>query len=76
MSENENKDDKKELSVIDSFRAELAREHFKTLVNFMKSEDNAKKFMSAVIYSVQRTPKLLECDRTSLMNAFMTCAEF
>lgn len=73
MSENT---EKKELSPIDSFKWELAREHFKTLVNFMKSEDNAKKFMSAVIYSVQRTPKLLECDRTSLMNAFMTCAEF
>lgn len=32
--------------------------------------------MSSVIYSIQKTPKLLECDRTSLMNAFMTCAEF
>ena len=61
--------------IINSFKSELFNTHYKTLVNFMKSEENANKFMSAVIYSVQKTPKLLECDKTSLMNAFMTCAE-
>lgn len=65
-----------EISTIDSFKQELFKNHYNTLVNFMKNEDNAKKFMSAVVYSVQKTPKLLECKRESLMNAFMTCAEF
>lgn len=64
-----------EISTIDSFKQELFKNHYNTLVNFMKNEDNAKKFMSAVVYSVQKTPKLLECKRESLMNAFMTCAE-
>lgn len=65
-----------QLSTINSFRQELKSAHYKTLVNFMKNEESAKKFMSAVVYSVQKTPKLLECKRDSLMNAFMQCAEF
>lgn len=65
-----------DISVINSFKQELMSAHYKTLVNFMSNEENANKFMSSVIYSVQKTPKLLECERTSLMNAFMTCAEF
>lgn len=66
----------KEISIVDSFKQELMSAHYKTLVNFMKNEDNAKRFMSSVVYAVQKTPKLLECKRESLMNAFMTCAEF
>lgn len=65
-----------DISTINNFKQELMSAHYKTLVNFMSNEENANKFMSAVVYSVQKTPKLLECDRTSLMNAFMTCAEF
>lgn len=65
-----------DLAKIDSFKMELHNAHYKTLVNFMKNEDNAKRFMSSVMYSVQKNPKLLECDRSSVFNAFMTCAEF
>lgn len=65
-----------EVAKINSFKVELQQAHYKTLVNFMKNEENAKKFMSAVVYAVQKTPKLLEVERTSLMTAFMTCAEF
>lgn len=32
--------------------------------------------MSAIVNSVQQNPKLLECERSSLYNAFMKCAEF
>ena len=65
-----------EIVTIDSFKQDLMKMHYKTLVNFMKDEESAKKFMSSVIYSIQKTPKLLECKKESLMNAFMTCAEF
>jgi recombinational DNA repair protein RecT len=65
-----------EIVKVEDFKKELMTNYYKTLVNFMKSEDNAKRFMSAVVYSVQKTPKLLECDRESLMTAFMTCADF
>jgi recombinational DNA repair protein RecT len=67
---------KQEITRMDNFKKELFANHYKTMVNFLRNEENANKFMSSVIYSIQKTPKLLECDKTSLMNAFMTCAEF
>jgi recombinational DNA repair protein RecT len=42
---------------------------------FKKNEKEAMKFMTSVSNSVQQTPKLLECERSSLINAFMKCAE-
>lgn len=61
---------------ITSIKTELFNAHFKTAVNFLGSEDRAIKFMSAIIYNIQRTPKLLECDRNSLIQSFLTGLEY
>lgn len=65
------------LSPIDSFKVSLATQHQKAINNFFRG-DNEKvmKFMSAVVYSLQKTPKLLECKKETLITAFMTCAEY
>jgi len=60
----------------------MAQDDFKRIIstrnaalkNFLGSEDNALKFMSAVMHSIQKTPKLLQCDQESLLGAFMECA--
>lgn len=44
------------------------------LKNFLGSKENAMKFMSSVMNSVQSNPKLLECTGQSLLGAFMECA--
>lgn len=62
---------------LEVFTAELNRDYMKQVANyFMGDQERAMKFMSAAKYSVQKTPKLLECDKASLMTAFMTCAEY
>lgn len=65
-----------EIDKINDFKVELQKVYHKTLINFLKSEKNANKFLSSVVYSIQKTPKLLNCDKTSLMTAFMTCASY
>jgi len=44
------------------------------LKNFLGTEENALKFMSAVMHAIQKTPALLECDSESVLGAFMECA--
>lgn len=62
---------------IEKFKSQLVGDYQKQVTNyFMGDKDKAMKFMSAVVYSVQKTPKLLECDKESLMQSFMTCAEY
>ena len=65
------------LTPIDSFRVALSKQHQKAINNFFRG-DNEKvmKFMSSVVYSLQKTPKLMDCKRESLISAFMTCAEY
>lgn len=60
---------------LDNLKAEIAKSHYKTIVNFMQWEDNANRFMSSLLYVAQKTPKLLECTQESLITAFMNCAE-
>lgn len=68
---------KKPATPLDNFRVALEKDYRKYITNFFDGkEDEAMKFMSAVVYSVQKNPQLLECDPTSLMNSFMCCAEF
>lgn len=43
--------------------------------NFMGDEKKAMKFLSSVMASVQKNPNLLNCEGTSLVNAFMTVAQ-
>jgi len=61
------------LVTVDSFRQVLLSKKA-ALNNFLGSEKNALRFMSAVAHCIQTTPKLLDCTRESLMGAFMTAA--
>jgi len=65
------------LTPIDSFKVALSKQHQKAITNFFRG-DNEKvmKFMSSVVYSLQKTPKLLDCKKETLISAFMTCAEY
>jgi recombination protein RecT len=60
----------------DEFKKELNEKHLKRVQNFFDgNEKKALKFMSAVVYSMSKTPKLQNCTKESLLQAFMCCAE-
>lgn len=62
---------------LEVFKLELHTNYLKQVQNYLNgNEQAANKFMSAVVYSVQKVPGLLECDKTSLAQAFMSAAEF
>lgn len=44
------------------------------LKNFLGTKEEAARFMSAVMHSIQMNPGLLECTPDSLLGAFMQCA--
>lgn len=52
----------------------LAKQYMKSIENFFGDPDKALEFLSNVVASVQRTPKLMECTPDSLLNSFMTMA--
>lgn len=54
---------------------ELKRDFLPRIKNFLWSENNALKFLSAVMFVAQTTPKILTCERNSVYRAFMKCAE-
>lgn len=61
----------------DQVKQSLATQYQKALNNFFAwDEKKTLKFLSAVGYCVQSTPKLLECSEQSLMWSFMKCAEY
>lgn len=65
------------LAPIDQFRVSLQREHQKSIENFFRGDkEKVMKFMSSIVYSLKKTPKLLDCKKETLINAFMTCAEY
>lgn len=53
----------------------LNTNYLKQIKNFFSDENKALKFMSAVIADTQRTPKLLECTKSSLINSYMMMAQ-
>lgn len=53
----------------------LYKNYMAQINNFFGNEKQAMKFLSSVMSAVQRTPKLLECDGGTLVNAFMTMAQ-
>lgn len=53
---------------------QLLNQRMSALQNFLGSKNNALKFMSAVMNAVRANPKLLECNKESLMGAFMEAA--
>ena len=52
----------------------LAGEYRKQIENFFGNPQKALEFLSNVVASVQRNPKLLECSPQSLINSFMVMA--
>ncbi len=52
----------------------LAKEYMKAIENFFGDPQLAREFLSNVVASTQRTPKLLECTPESLLNSFVTMA--
>lgn len=61
---------------IEVFKAEFAAKQYKTIENYLNgNKEKAQKFASSVIQSVNRIPALLECDRNSVFDAFVTCAQ-
>lgn len=61
---------------VSDVKSELQKNYQAALNNYFAG-DNKKtmKFLSAVGYVAQSVPKLLECDKESLITAFMKCAE-
>jgi recombination protein RecT len=58
-----------------SLKSTLASQYKKQIENYFGDEKKALKFLSSVVSSVQRTPKLLDCEPTSVINSFITMAE-
>ena len=59
----------------DDLRLILAKQYKQQVMNYFRDEKQAMKFLSGVMGAVQRTPKLLECEAATLINAFMTMAQ-
>ncbi len=55
-------------------KAVLAKEYMKQIENLFGDKNLALEFLTNVVSSVQRVPKLLECTQDSLLNGFMTMA--
>lgn len=53
----------------------LANQYLKQINNYFGDEKKALKFLSSVMSSVQRTPKLLECKAETVINSFMVMAQ-
>lgn len=65
------------ITPVDQFSIALQKEHQKAIENFFRGDkEKVMKFLTSVRYSLKKTPKLIECDKVSLFNAFMTCAEY
>lgn len=52
----------------------LAKQYMKTITNLLGNEQSAREFMSNIMASVQRLPKLMECTPESFFNSFVTMA--
>lgn len=52
----------------------LATQYMKQIENLLGDKDTALEFLTNVVSSVQRVPKLLECTQETLLNSFMTMA--
>lgn len=60
---------------IEALKSELRNQHMKTLENLLGDPKEALKFLSAMVYSINAVPELLECSKESVIQAFMKCAE-
>lgn len=64
------------IETTDDLKKVLAQNYQKQIQNFFGGDQKKTlKFLSSVVSSVQRTPKLLECEPTTLINSFVKMAE-
>lgn len=71
-------ENKKQVAVkvqIEKVKGVLAHEYMKQIQNYFGDQKQALKFLSGVVASIQRLPKLLECEPASLINSFMVMAQ-
>lgn len=59
----------------DDLKIFLAKNYMAQIKNFFGDEKQAMKFLSSVMADVQKTPALIECEPTSLINSYMTMAQ-
>lgn len=62
-------------TTVEDLKLTLFREQQKTLINYLGNEDKANKFLGAVVYAFQAVPGLANCSQSSIVAAFMKCAE-
>lgn len=68
---------KKPATPIETLRGNMEGEFIKTVVNYYRgNEQEALSFKTAAVDYVRRVPKLLECNRISLLSAFVQAAQF
>jgi recombination protein RecT len=60
---------------VDDLRVLLAVNYKKQIDNFFGDPKQALQFLSGVVSAVQRTPDLLKCEPTTLINSFMIMAQ-
>ena len=60
---------------VDNFRKVLSTQYHKQIENYFGDSKKALKFLSSVVSSIQRNPKLLECEPASVINSFLTMAQ-
>jgi len=54
-----------------------SQEYMKQTINYFRGHrEEAMAFLTSSVEYIRRVPKLLECDKTSVMQAFMTAAQF
>ncbi len=53
----------------------LATNYMAQIKNFFGDEKQAMKFLSSVMADVQKNPKLIECEGSTLINSYMTMAQ-
>lgn len=63
------------MTEIKKFQKNIWENDYKSLKNYLWTEKKVLRFLSAVHYSLNNTPKLLNCEEQSLKQAFLKCAE-
>lgn len=53
----------------------LHKNYMVQIKNFFGDEKQAMKFLSSVMADVQKTPKILQCEATTVVNSYMTMAQ-
>jgi len=62
---------------LEILKKDLATDYLKTVKNYFRgNEAEALTFMTSAIEYVRRVPKLLQCDRQTLLTALVTAAQF